>query len=113
MMVDPHRQCTLPRLRGEVGLHRQMQSGGGGTGLTACTTRASAPHPNPLPARTGRGSAPLPSHLLESIAMSEATAVTGLAPIEDLGGEAQPLLQVNGLTKHFPVRGGLFGARKT
>jgi peptide/nickel transport system ATP-binding protein len=36
-----------------------------------------------------------------------------LEPIEDRGGKAQPLLQVNGLTKHFPVRGGLFGARKT
>src|ERR1700760_503546 len=36
-----------------------------------------------------------------------------LEPIEDIGGAAQPLLQVNGLTKHFPVRGGLFGARKT
>src|SRR3984893_12612940 len=36
-----------------------------------------------------------------------------LAPIEDVGGAAQPLLQVNGLTKHFPVRGGLFAARKT
>jgi peptide/nickel transport system ATP-binding protein len=40
-------------------------------------------------------------------------AVIGLAPIEDLGGKAQPLLRVDGLTKHFPVRGGLFGARKT
>ncbi|WP_315722192.1 MULTISPECIES: oligopeptide/dipeptide ABC transporter ATP-binding protein [unclassified Bradyrhizobium] len=45
--------------------------------------------------------------------MSEAATVTGLAPIEDLGGKAQPLLRVDGLTKHFPVRGGLFGARKT
>src|SRR5262245_50016793 len=36
-----------------------------------------------------------------------------LEPIEDVGGAAQPLLQVNGLTKHFPVRGELFGARKT
>src|SRR5260370_12138436 len=36
-----------------------------------------------------------------------------LEPIEDRGGAAQPLLQVNGLTKHFPVRGDLFGARKT
>ncbi|WP_284418418.1 MULTISPECIES: oligopeptide/dipeptide ABC transporter ATP-binding protein [unclassified Bradyrhizobium] len=45
--------------------------------------------------------------------MNEATVVTGLAPIEDLGGKAQPLLRVDGLTKHFPVRGGLFGARKT
>jgi peptide/nickel transport system ATP-binding protein len=45
------------------------------------------------------------------------TATTHLAdmlePIEDRGGAAQPLLQVNGLTKHFPVRGGPFGARKT
>ncbi|GLH80387.1 dipeptide/oligopeptide/nickel ABC transporter ATP-binding protein [Bradyrhizobium sp. SSBR45G] len=51
--------------------------------------------------------------LLGSIIMNEATVVTGLAPIEDLGGKAQPLLRVDGLTKHFPVRGGLFGARKT
>src|ERR1700745_862950 len=36
-----------------------------------------------------------------------------LAPIEDRGGAAQPLLRVNGLTKHFPVRGDLFSARKT
>jgi peptide/nickel transport system ATP-binding protein len=36
-----------------------------------------------------------------------------LAAIEDLGGAAQPLLKVDGLTKHFPVRGGLFGAAKT
>src|SRR6201982_2176038 len=36
-----------------------------------------------------------------------------LAPIEDVGGAAQPLLQVNGLTKHFPVRGGLVGGGKT
>ena len=36
-----------------------------------------------------------------------------LQPIEDRGGAAQPLLQVNGLTKHFPVRGGLFGKSRT
>src|SRR3954466_11933277 len=36
-----------------------------------------------------------------------------LEPVEDRGGAAQPLLQVNGLTKHFPVRGDLFSARKT
>ena len=30
-----------------------------------------------------------------------------------VGGAAQPLLQVNGLTKHFPVRGDLFSTRKT
>jgi peptide/nickel transport system ATP-binding protein len=36
-----------------------------------------------------------------------------LDPIEDLGGAAQPLLTVSGLTKHFPVRGGLFGKSKT
>lgn len=36
-----------------------------------------------------------------------------LAPIEDRGGVAQPLLIVQGLTKHFPVRGDLFGERKT
>ena len=31
-----------------------------------------------------------------------------LEPVEDVGGAAQPLLQVTGLTKHFPVRGDLF-----
>jgi peptide/nickel transport system ATP-binding protein len=36
-----------------------------------------------------------------------------LDPIDDLGGAAQPLLTVSGLTKHFPVRGGLFGKSKT
>jgi peptide/nickel transport system ATP-binding protein len=36
-----------------------------------------------------------------------------LEPVEDLGGAAQPLLLVSGLTKHFPVRGELFSARKT
>jgi peptide/nickel transport system ATP-binding protein len=36
-----------------------------------------------------------------------------LEPVEDRGGAAQPLLQVTGLTKHFPVRGDLFSARKT
>jgi peptide/nickel transport system ATP-binding protein len=36
-----------------------------------------------------------------------------LEPIKDIGGAAQPLLHVTGLTKHFPVRGGMFGARKT
>ena len=46
--------------------------------------------------------------------MSETNAsVAMLEPIEDLGGVAQPLLQVNGLTKHFPVRGGLFAAKRT
>jgi peptide/nickel transport system ATP-binding protein len=42
-----------------------------------------------------------------------ATSVELLEPIEDVGGAAQPLLQVNGLTKHFPVRGDLFSKRKT
>ncbi|HTB04501.1 MAG TPA: ATP-binding cassette domain-containing protein, partial [Bradyrhizobium sp.] len=46
--------------------------------------------------------------------MNEVTPLADmLAPIEDRGGAAQPLLQVNGLTKHFPVRGDLFSARKT
>src|SRR6201996_2134827 len=45
--------------------------------------------------------------------MTEAPAVTMLEKVEDRGGAAQPLLQVSGLTKHFPVRGGLFGAGKT
>src|SRR6202165_4015485 len=42
-----------------------------------------------------------------------APSVDLLEPVEDRGGAAQPLLQVNGLTKHFPVRGDLFSARKT
>lgn len=46
--------------------------------------------------------------------MSELTLIADrLEPIEDRGGKAQPLLSVNGLTKHFPVRGGLFSPRKT
>src|SRR6202000_1911156 len=39
--------------------------------------------------------------------------MTLLKPVEDIGGAAQPLLQVRALTKHFPVRGDLFSARKT
>ena len=31
-----------------------------------------------------------------------------LEKVEDRGGALQPLLQVTGLTKHFPVRGDLF-----
>ncbi|MFT4116087.1 ABC transporter ATP-binding protein [Bradyrhizobium sp.] len=36
-----------------------------------------------------------------------------LEPLEDVGGQAQPLLDVRGLTKHFPVRGGLFEPNRT
>src|SRR6201993_349219 len=45
--------------------------------------------------------------------MSETSHVDMLKPVEDRGGSAQPLLEVRGLTKHFPVRGELFSARKT
>ena len=46
--------------------------------------------------------------------MSETSpSVELLEPVEDVGGAAQPLLQVTGLTKHFPVRGDLFSPRKT
>src|SRR3981081_1801669 len=46
--------------------------------------------------------------------MSETvTSVDMLEPVEDVGGAAQPLLQVNGWPKHFPLRGDLFSARKT
>src|SRR6516225_789010 len=46
--------------------------------------------------------------------MSETdVSVETLTPVEDRGGVAQPLLQVNGLTKHFPVRGELFSAKRT
>jgi peptide/nickel transport system ATP-binding protein len=46
--------------------------------------------------------------------MSENSPALGmLEKIEDLGGIAQPLLQVTGLTKHFPVRGDLFSPRRT
>ena len=45
--------------------------------------------------------------------MNEPRAVDRLETIKDLGGAAQPLLQVNGLTKHFPVRGELFSRRRT
>jgi peptide/nickel transport system ATP-binding protein len=40
-------------------------------------------------------------------------AIDMLEPVKDVGGAAQPLLQVEGLTKHFPVRGGLFGKSRT
>jgi len=36
-----------------------------------------------------------------------------LEQLKDIGGVAQPLLQVVSLTKHFPVRGGLFAPSKT
>jgi peptide/nickel transport system ATP-binding protein len=46
--------------------------------------------------------------------MSETSpSVELLEQVEDIGGAAQPLLQVSGLTKHFPVRGDLFSPRKT
>src|SRR3982075_2501181 len=46
--------------------------------------------------------------------MNEITPSVGmLEKIEDRGGIAQPLLQVAGLTKHFPVRGDLFSPRRT
>jgi peptide/nickel transport system ATP-binding protein len=45
--------------------------------------------------------------------MSEVVFVDMLEPVEDRGGAAQPLLEVKRLTKHFPVRGDLFSARKT
>src|SRR5207237_1618650 len=46
--------------------------------------------------------------------MSEMSpSVERLEQVEDVGGAAQPLLHVTGLTKHFPVRGDLFSPRKT
>jgi peptide/nickel transport system ATP-binding protein len=46
--------------------------------------------------------------------MSNVTLPHGmLDPIEDLGGAAQPLLKVEGLKKHFPIRAGLLGSTKT
>ena len=46
--------------------------------------------------------------------MSETSlSVEHMEPVADVGGSAQPLLQVTGLTKHFPVRGDLFSPRKT
>jgi peptide/nickel transport system ATP-binding protein len=42
-----------------------------------------------------------------------AAAVDRLETIEDVGGQAQPLLHVDGLTKHFPIGGGLFGKART
>src|SRR3979490_381232 len=45
--------------------------------------------------------------------MSETSPIELLEKIKAFGGAAQPLLQVSGLTKHFPVRGDLFSARKT
>jgi len=45
--------------------------------------------------------------------MSVPDSIERLDPVEDRGGTAQPLLQVSGLTKHFPVRGDLFSQRKS
>ena len=41
--------------------------------------------------------------------MSVSDSIERLDPVEDRGGTAQPLLQVTGLTKHFPVRRSLLG----
>jgi peptide/nickel transport system ATP-binding protein len=35
------------------------------------------------------------------------SALESLAPAADVGGPEQALLEVRGLSKHFPVRGGL------
>src|SRR5258708_37743111 len=43
---------TSPRLRGEVGAHRQIRDGRGGT-FRECEFGERAPHPNPLPAKGG------------------------------------------------------------
>ena len=40
--------------------------------------------------------------------MSE-TEASLAAPVEDVGGPQQPLLEVRALSKHFPVRGGFIG----
>src|SRR5437899_12082008 len=46
--------------------------------------------------------------------MTETNAsVAMLEPVEDRGGVAQPLLRVDGLTKHVPVGAGLFAAKRT
>ncbi|QOZ30573.1 hypothetical protein XH92_01640 [Bradyrhizobium sp. CCBAU 53421] len=47
---------TSPRLRGEVGLHRRCNPGEGVQVSPRSELAETAPHPNPLPARTGRGS---------------------------------------------------------
>jgi peptide/nickel transport system ATP-binding protein len=37
------------------------------------------------------------------------SATDVLAPVKDVGGPRQPLLEVRAMSKHFPVRGGFFG----
>ncbi|HBY31914.1 MAG: hypothetical protein CFE30_19975 [Bradyrhizobium sp. PARBB1] len=51
---------TSPRVRGEVGSHRRCDPGEGESPRESSLTVISeaAPHPNPLPARAGRGSRP-------------------------------------------------------
>jgi peptide/nickel transport system ATP-binding protein len=34
-----------------------------------------------------------------------------LSPLPDLGGPAQPLLEIRNLVKHFPIKGGMLGRR--
>ncbi|MCW5746186.1 MAG: ABC transporter ATP-binding protein [Alphaproteobacteria bacterium] len=41
------------------------------------------------------------------MSVSDVESGTGLRPLPDRGGPAQPLLAVSGLRKHFPIRGGV------
>jgi peptide/nickel transport system ATP-binding protein len=43
--------------------------------------------------------------------MTTPASIIDLPPPGDLGGPAQPLLSVRGLTKHFPLKGGWLGRR--
>ncbi len=44
--------------------------------------------------------------------MTAQIAISDTTDVNDIGGPAQPLLDVRGLVKHFPLKGGVLGAGK-
>src|SRR5690606_26526163 len=58
---------------------------------------------------------PAPGHGLETVSAPVGTTATGVAArggAEALGDRIEPLLVVDGLTRHFPLKGGLFKRTK-
>src|SRR6266702_4015357 len=81
----------------------------------ARTMSASAVHLSPMGRGVPRGGHVDSDQRHSTVATMTETSpsVDLLKPVADVGGAEQPLLRVNGLTKHFPVRGDLFSPRKT
>src|SRR5262249_17116926 len=75
---------TSLRLRGEVGEPQERSdSGEPGEGEFPSTEQVRAPHPNPLPVRTGRGSRPRSRHQPQTIMQkkSDQGIVSGAGPV--------------------------------